>query len=51
MIDNRRYARVGSIIVMTQPASGVTPGYVRLPIGIEHCNDILADIGQALSCV
>ena len=29
-------------------ASGVTPGYVRLSIGIEHVDDILADIDQAL---
>jgi len=32
-----------------QAASGVTPGYVRLSIGIEHADDILADIGQALA--
>jgi O-acetylhomoserine (thiol)-lyase len=31
-----------------QMASGVSPGYVRLSIGIEHIDDILADIGQAL---
>jgi O-acetylhomoserine (thiol)-lyase len=31
-----------------QLASGVTPGYVRLSIGIEHIDDILADIKQAL---
>ena len=30
-------------------ASGVTPGYVRLSIGIEHIDDILADIDQALA--
>lgn len=30
-------------------ASGVTPGYVRLAIGIEHADDILADIEQALA--
>jgi O-acetylhomoserine (thiol)-lyase len=29
-------------------ATGVTDGYVRLSIGIEHPDDILADIGQAL---
>jgi len=29
-------------------AAGVTPGYVRLSIGIEHIDDILADIEQAL---
>jgi hypothetical protein len=26
----------------------VTPGYVRLSIGIEHIDDIIADIAQAL---
>ena len=31
-----------------QLATGVTPGYVRLSIGIEHIDDILADISQAL---
>ncbi|MDH5750362.1 MAG: O-acetylhomoserine aminocarboxypropyltransferase/cysteine synthase [Rhodospirillales bacterium] len=29
-------------------ATGVTEGYVRLSIGIEHPDDILADISQAL---
>jgi len=31
-----------------QAAAGVTPGYVRLSIGIEHIDDILADLRQAL---
>ena len=30
-------------------AAGVTPGYVRLSIGIEHSDDIIADIKQALA--
>ncbi len=34
-----------------QIASGVTPGYVRLSVGIEHSDDIIADIDQALSKV
>ena len=34
-----------------QLASGVTPGYVRLSIGIEHVGDIIADIEQALKSV
>lgn len=34
--------------VEDQAMSGVTPGYVRLSVGIEHIDDILADIGQAL---
>ncbi len=29
-------------------ATGVTDGYVRLSIGIEHADDIIADIAQAL---
>ena len=31
-----------------QASTGVTPGYVRLSIGIEHIDDILADLDQAL---
>ena len=31
-----------------QRATGVSPGYVRLSIGIEHIDDILADLTQAL---
>ncbi|MBX9883420.1 MAG: PLP-dependent transferase [Novosphingobium sp.] len=31
-----------------QAASGVTPGYVRLSIGIEHIDDILGDLAAAL---
>ncbi len=31
-----------------QRATGVTPGYVRLSIGIEHPDDIIADLAQAL---
>ena len=31
-----------------QLATGVTEGYVRLSIGIEHIDDILADLDQAL---
>ena len=30
-------------------ASGVTPGYVRLSIGIEHIDDIIEDLNQALN--
>ena len=32
-----------------QAAAGVTPGQVRLSVGIEHIDDILADIEQALA--
>jgi len=34
-----------------QAMTGVTPGYVRLSIGIEHIDDILADLDQALAGV
>ena len=30
-------------------SAGVTPGYVRLSIGIEHVDDIIEDIDQSLS--
>ncbi len=32
-----------------QLASGVTPGYVRLSVGLEHIDDILADLDRGLS--
>ncbi|MCA6097942.1 O-acetylhomoserine aminocarboxypropyltransferase/cysteine synthase family protein [Bradyrhizobium australafricanum] len=32
-----------------QLAAGVTPGYIRLSVGIEHPDDILADLTQALT--
>ena len=32
-----------------QLATGVSPGYVRLSVGIEHIDDILADLDQALA--
>jgi len=35
--------------VEEQAQAGVTPGYVRLSIGIEHIDDILADLEQALA--
>ncbi|MFZ4735185.1 MAG: O-acetylhomoserine aminocarboxypropyltransferase/cysteine synthase family protein [Bradymonadia bacterium] len=31
-----------------QHATGVTPDYVRLSVGIEHVDDIIADLAQAL---
>ena len=34
-----------------QLATGVTPDFIRLSIGIEHINDIIADIEQALTKV
>ena len=30
--------------------SGVSEGYVRLSVGIEHIDDIVADLSQALAC-
>jgi O-acetylhomoserine (thiol)-lyase len=37
--------------VEEQSATGVTEGYVRLAVGLEHIDDILADLGQALAAV
>jgi O-acetylhomoserine (thiol)-lyase len=34
-----------------QAKTGVTDGYVRLSVGIEHIDDILADLDQALALV
>jgi O-acetylhomoserine (thiol)-lyase len=34
-----------------QLATGVSPGYVRLSIGLEHPDDLLADLDQALRAV
>jgi O-acetylhomoserine (thiol)-lyase len=31
-----------------QDKAGVTPGMIRLSIGIEHADDIVADLDQAL---
>ena len=31
-----------------QLATGVTEGYIRLSVGIEHIDDILEDLEQAL---
>ena len=31
-----------------QAATGVSAGYIRLSIGLEHIEDILADLTQAL---
>jgi len=35
--------------VEDQLATGVTEGYVRLSVGIEHIDDIIADLDQALA--
>ena len=34
--------------VEDQLRAGVTPGYVRLSVGIEHIDDIIQDIEEAL---
>ena len=34
-----------------QIASGVVPGSVRISVGIEHIDDILADLEQALGAI
>jgi O-acetylhomoserine (thiol)-lyase len=40
--------RTAQLSPRSRLATGVTPGYVRLSIGIEHIDDILADLEQAL---
>ncbi len=37
------------LTVEEQFSTGVTPGYVRLSVGLEHIDDILADLTQALA--
>ncbi|MEI6559482.1 MAG: PLP-dependent transferase [Rhodospirillaceae bacterium] len=37
------------LTVADQLKTGVTPGYVRLSVGLEHIDDILADLDQALA--
>jgi O-acetylhomoserine (thiol)-lyase len=32
-----------------QAAGGITPDLIRLSIGIEHIDDIVADLDQALA--
>jgi O-acetylhomoserine (thiol)-lyase len=32
-------------------AAGVTEGLVRISVGIEHIDDIIADVSQALEAV
>ena len=32
-----------------QLAGGITPGLIRLSVGIEHSDDIIADLSQALA--
>ncbi len=34
---------------VSQEKSGLSPGYVRLSVGIEHIDDILTDLDQALT--
>ena len=34
-----------------QSSAGVTPTMVRVSVGIEHIDDIIADFSQALSCL
>jgi O-acetylhomoserine (thiol)-lyase len=34
-----------------QESAGVTPEMIRLSVGIEHIDDILADLDQALANV
>ena len=37
------------VVEETRLALGITPGLVRLSVGIEHPDDLIADLGQALA--
>ena len=41
----------GKCISNKQHAAGVTPGFIRLSVGIEDPKDIIADLEQALALV
>ncbi len=32
-------------------AAGVAPDLIRFSVGLEHIEDIIADLDQALSCI
>ncbi len=34
-----------------EPRKGIPEGYVRMSVGLEHANDIIADLNQALNRV
>ena len=42
---------LGKCIARQQHAAGVTPGFIRLSVGIEDPKDIIADLEQALALV
>ena len=44
-----RHHHASQLTPEEQAKTGVTEGYVRLSIGIEHIDDILADLDQALA--
>ena len=43
------YSEVALEACGRKPAGEITPDLVRLSVGIEHIDDILADLDQALS--
>ena len=42
---------LGKCISDQQHAAGVTPGFIRLSVGIEEPKDIIADLEQALAAI
>jgi O-acetylhomoserine (thiol)-lyase len=46
-----RCAPVEPLTPEEQAHPGVTEGYVRLSVGIEHIDDIVADLDQAFAVV
>ncbi len=41
----------GSLSEEAMRDSGIEPDLIRLSIGLEHVDDLMADLGQALSSV
>ena len=48
ILENLYHWRLGHITDEDMLATGVSPSYVRLSIGIEHIDDIISDLSNAL---
>ena len=48
-VSNRASTTHSQLSPEEQVQTGVTDGYVRLSVGLEHIDDIIADIDQALA--
>ena len=48
-LTEERRSELQRIAEAERQATGITPGLIRISVGLEHREDILADILQALS--